>query len=475
MARRKGLTAVFVGCLVSSPVITTGQDLGALLAGSAGSLVTGELAKRVGTELIQEARAAGANLIGQGQHAGDALMIKMGNEVTILADGIARLAGAEASKKVGEMGALLQPKMALLQQLIEESPKYESRAYQLKDAIILDVRANLATIKGIGDPFYVQRIEGISQIVSDNDYTVSIWGTGLGIPSSKLRSTITLFIAGKPVSTSPQRPNAHIATFTVPNEILEPHFQGRALGTVDAEFKIRHEVKGWFFWTATDHCVPIKLALIPKFAGSITVNATSPKYAWQSIGTRQEVKLTSDHNCPRCENPPKTPYTVTIKGTNSLKTQPIPGDQRLRNARGRCVTDVRSFSFLGVKGTADVSACPWTSLAAVTLSENDSRATAQFLVWGSPVTLEVSADAEEWSLTPDTTTAATPYDLFFDDIVEIKVPTGSGVVSVASGLTFSKERLTFVVGQNTQNLSLQKEVQGPSETSYLYKVLRPTI
>jgi hypothetical protein len=164
-------------------------------AGAATAAAGGAVMNKVGTELINEARAAGASLIAQGQSAGNALLINAGNELNVAADNAVRAVGAELSRQVKDMAAQAQPVLARLQQMIDDTNKLETKTYRFKDASVLDVRGLLRDVPGVGEDFYVQRVDGVAQLKKEAAaYEVAIVGTGLGIATSRIESTTKLLI-----------------------------------------------------------------------------------------------------------------------------------------------------------------------------------------------------------------------------------------------------------------------------------------
>jgi hypothetical protein len=450
-----------------------GQGIETVLIKGGVEVLAGAVLDKTGSQLIQELRASGASLIGQGQNAGNALLIRMGNEMSVLADNSARILGDEADKTVRNMSSEFQPLMAAVVQASTNSKTLKDTAYKFKDSTVLDLRSIFTPITG--EHFYIQRIEGISQLFKpETDYTVSIWGTGLGIPTNKVRSSIKISLNGKVLSAEPERVDAHISTFRIPNNVLKPLYKPKTISTANLEFQIVQDFKPWyaFWWSSNTYKVPVKLALIPKYAGTINVVTTVPRSDWVFVRKERSTLTSGDHNCAKCSDPPKAPYTLTIKASNSLRADPILGDQQLRNPILRCLPDVVDVSIMNQHLQVDRSACPWTSMTAPTLNENNSRAIGNFLVWGSPTNWDLTADLYEYKFQGDTKSEAT-YEMYFGDVLTIEVPNTQGVVAIGVGRTFTKEIFQVVMGTNNDYLALQSEVPGPVKKKILYVVKEP--
>jgi hypothetical protein len=225
-------------------------------------------------------------LIGQGESSGNALLITAGNEMNVQADNTARLVGSEISRRISEMDARFRPSLASLNELLEHSKRLTDTAYKFKDAAVLDLRAIVATWPVVGEHFFVQSIEGVTQVRRpEADYKIAISGTGLGIPAANLSSTVSLALNGAVLNVEPERTDAYTARFTIPNKALAALFRERSLSTVPATFEIVQTVVPWYRMgkKTYKYSVPLKLALVPYFAGSARVTTKFDQYDWKFI------------------------------------------------------------------------------------------------------------------------------------------------------------------------------------------------
>jgi hypothetical protein len=263
----------------------------------------------------------------------------------------------------------------------------------------------------------------------------------------------------KDTKIQPQRLDPYTARFTIPNELLQ--FDDNLLKTVNATFEISQRIRPWYgTWRdGGSYRVPITIALIPINAGSLRVLTTEPSFKWVFARHEQTTRTTADHNCPRCSDPPKAPYELSIGPVPNMKrAEPQLGDQRLVNPTLKCLTDIVVLkgipSVLGINiKSIDRSACGWTQLTSVDTVENGSRVVGHWLSWGSPTTWELRADVEEY-VASGAAKDEHVYPLRFGEIVEMIVPDTVGTSAVGLGTTFTKEKFQLVLGSNNDYLEL---------------------
>ncbi len=428
----------------------------------AGVVVGSAVAAKVGRDLVNQLQATGAALIGQGEASGNAMMIRAGNEMTVLAQNLLSIAGNEIDKRVDHMTAQLQPVMAQAQSLLDHKDELVKGVYDIKDSAVLDLRSFAAGYP-LGSRFFVQKIDGSAQLNrAAGSYSISVWGVALGQDSDKIRSDVRLSINGSILSAQRDGTQANIASFTIAADSLNPLFKQKQVATAKAEFIVTQRTKGWFFWSRpTTYRVPFTLVLFPRYAGQLKLNIVQPTYAWVALpdNPQKQDKATGDHNCAKCTDPPHVPYVLTIEVPSSKQATPQEGDQRLVSKNASC----------------EGHACPWTSLSSLDFYEGNTRVTAQWLVWGSPVTLHLRADAERYIAVGEKTTPQT-VDLYYDQIFSVNVPHALGVRSDGQIATITGDTAPLLLGNNDPRglVSLQQKIAGPGYDTYQYLVLRPS-
>jgi hypothetical protein len=358
--------------------------------------------------------------------------------------------------------------------MTESVRNFQTGAYDLKDAVTLDVRAVMASIPGLGERYYVQSVRGLTQIHgSEPVYRVSISGTGLGIPSERIRSTIRLELNGSVVAeVVTQRTDPHTTRFEIPSKVLEPHFAPSQMKRLEGAFLIRHEHRTGLLdgvldgliprWRAREYRVPLFLALMPRYAGRITAEAEVPVYAWRPIQALTEERVTHNHHCrSRCRGEPtRTPYDITIKVRGV--TPPEVGSRRLTMASITCAE----------------GPCAFSHSYGTTLTEDNTRATGRFDVWSHPMRWTLRAEAEEYQRASNRRDS-TEHELAFDRILELVVPSDATVTRI-SGQTVTGRKFEFIAGANEPGglLRLEREIPPAAPgvpRRFYYRVVPPAL
>ena len=479
MVRRNNMrrgVALVVSVLFSHalPTIAFAQGVETLLAEQGAKAIGSELLSKKISDIINQLRAAGASLIGQAANEGNGLAARLGNEMNIAAINASNAFAGQLDRTVAQASAETQPILAALNYVATNHKKLLTESYRIKDTMVMDLRA--VSWRLTGEHFFVQTIEGAAQSPrSAGTYRVSVRGTGLGIPTATLRSESTLRLLGRTYTPTPPT-DPHTATFEIPVADLTSSFKPNKLAVVKATFRTKQQVKGWIFWSeraAPD--VDLNLGLYPALYATVVIQATTTAFEWRKARDEQVTKGTADHNCARCPDPPKTPYTLEIVVPNQGKAIPQLGDQQLRSARMECLTDVVQLKvpgpFLparpGPNNTwlpagptysdlfVDRSACGWTSSLGVTSSNNNSRAEGKLLAWGSPTNWRMTAEVWEFQAVGENREVLPAQDVNFGSIVEFEAPSVQGSTAIGIGTTYSNEKFEFVLGNNTEMLILQ--------------------
>lgn len=438
---------------------------------------------KVGSDLITEARQTAGALIGQAEGSGNALIMRNANELNVLAANVSMLLGSELNETMGQMSVENRALMNALALAIKAAQETAASAtYSLRDAVALDLRGVVAST-GVGEQFYVQRITGLTQLQRNSgEYRIAITGLGLGIPTDKRRATVQLLIDGKTSSrVTAVKPDAYTTVFTIPNDVLAPHFADRKMAVARAAFDISYDYKsGLIFsrWKNLQQRIPVRLALMPAYAGTISVTALTQVREWVFLRTETQHRTTANHHCEKKCNgePTRTNYTMTIKVPSTDRGEP--GDQKLTSPRIRCVTQIVNFPGLeaiGVSSSMDVSSCAWSAINSSALSEGDTRATASFDVWSKPTNWVFEADVHEYRTVREERSTKN-YDLYFGRLVDIEVPKSTTIAKI-SGKMITNATFELVAGKNDAQslMKLESEIVSDLNRKFIYLVNRPAV
>lgn len=407
--------------------------------GAAGFVVSGLIAKKVSGDLIADARNAGAQLLAEGRETANAAIIRAGNELTVAADAAARIAGSEANRVVERMSEQNRRLLQGLYDLQSRTASLSRDAFRFKDEAVLDLRAMFAALPLVGETFFIQRIEGVTQIEQDADYLLEVMGVGLGPDSEKRRSVVRIKIGGNMVTDARiERVHANTASIRIPAARMRPLVLDKEVALVLASFEIECSTREgmwlWNKWKTRSYSVPFTIALYSRYAGSGVTEAKQPRYGWIGVGTERSTTTTGNHHCEsHCGGEPtRTGYSVTIKVSSTAHNPPTPNDRRLRNPVLRCIS--------GPCGG-------WNEVKAVYLSETDSRATGKFDVWSKPTEWELTAQAENYQVVGETTVSGM-LELYYGRTTTIEVPAEATFVKI-SGQLVTKQRFELVIGETT--------------------------
>ncbi|MBK7535612.1 MAG: hypothetical protein IPI49_09645 [Myxococcales bacterium] len=406
-------------------------------AGAAGFVVSGLVAKKVGSDLIEDARNAGAQLLAEGRETANAAIIRAGNELTVAADASARIAGSEANRVVERMSEQNRRLLQGLYDLQSRAASLSRDAFRFKDEAALDLRAMFATLPLVGETFFIQRIEGITQIEQDADYLLEVMGVGLGPDSGDSRSEVRIKIGESMVTDARiERVRAHIASIRIPAARLRPLVADKEVVLVSASFEIKRSTREgawlWKKWRTRSYSVPFAIALYSRYAGSGATEAKQPRYGWVRVDPERAATTTGNHHCEsNCRHErTRTGYSLTIKVPSTQQSPPISNDRRLRKPVLRCIS--------GPCGG-------WHKVKTVYLSEGNSRATGKFDVWSRPTEWELTAQVESYQMVGETTVPGM-FELYYERTTTIEVPAEATFVKI-SGQLVTKQRFELVVGE----------------------------
>jgi hypothetical protein len=405
--------------------------------GVAGFAVSSLIARQVGSDLIDDARSAGAQLIAEGGETANASIIRAGNEILVAADAATRIAGSEVGRTVDRMSEQNRRLLQGLHDLTNRAAGLSRDAFRFKDAAILDLRAMFVSVPLVGETFYVQRIDGVTQIAQESDYRIEVMGVGLGPDSEKSRSEIRISINGQAVpNVRIQRVAAHTATIWIPSATMQPLVMDKSVALVSVKLDVRRRTREGFWlwkkWRSAIYSVPFTIALYSRYAAVATVESTRPLYGWVSTGEERATRATANHHCPSdCRGEPtRTGYSATIKVASTLLVPPTVNDRRLRNPKLRCIA--------GQCGG-------WFEVKSVYLSEGDSRATGNWDVWSRPSTWELTASVENYQFVGEEKIRGT-IDLYYGGVATVEVPVDATFVKV-TGQLIAKQRFELVIGE----------------------------
>ena len=421
---------------------------------AAGSLVTGEITKKTAKDIINEAETAAQNLLSQAERTGNALLGRLGNELSVAAANAALVVGDEADRVINKLSREVSPIVASLNELIDTANGFTKGAFELKDAAVLDLRSALGDVRFFVSrtDFMVQRIDGLMQIerTTAAEYKFSISGLGVGTDTSKMRNHVSQFlIDGKPVEFVESRSRANKTDLNLPNTALRGFFNRTKLVFLPVQITVDVETKKTLGgWKARSYTVPLRLALMPKTAGRVTVSWANDKLDWVNVlpEPSKYTHTTPDHNC----------HSGDCRFFPESGQQRVPGNQRFVNPK-----------VFGCGGEG----CPWTRNSRATILGGGTILEFWTEAQGSPATHTYGALIQELRVVGEVP-GSKAYDLVYGSDLVIELPAKTKYWRIR-GTTASFQSIDVVVDQSGDVLKYRRQVVTGDKLRVIYAVVAP--
>ena len=363
-----------------------------------GVFATGKVAK----DVISDANSAGNSLIYSARNAGDALAARFGNELTVGAANATYLLGEEVDKKLSRLSTENRLVLERLDTLTQTLKDTKTGAFELKDAIALDLTTQVGDLAiWAKKDFVLQRIDGIAQMQKEGgDYTLRFTGIGFGPDSSDRSARIKqLTLAGKQFADFREnRPRAFTTEIYIPRSVLRGDEHRVSIIPVDLDVEVTS--KRLLGRKPTTYPVHLQITLMPRFAGTLIVSWKQPVFDWITINPRQEyVETTGDHN-----------------QRGDIRRFPYNWPKRVDD----------NHRFLGPVSCPNNSHpenrnCDWSECKSVSLLENDKVLNLSIEAWGSPCTYRFWAPLQERKPTGEQSVEK-PYDFVYGANLVVELP-----------------------------------------------------
>jgi hypothetical protein len=425
---------------------------------SAQGILLGAIADLTGKDLIGRAKSAAEEVLADFDNKANFLSARISDQLTVAAESAELLAGGELDRQVKNMSQPLQQVMVNLQQLVDGVNGLKSDAYNLKDALVVDIRALTENVPLVGEKFYIQSIDGVLQLQKDSPYEITVLGVGLGPASEKHSSSVGLKIGTNPqpvTDITVDQIHAGTAVISIPQSDLNPLFKPTPI-RVPASLEFDMTDKDLLGPRKTRHySIPFGLTLIPTNAGTISVAVRVHTYGWTDTGVRdKKLQPTPDLNgAGRYEY-----YTLDLKVATSGRTPPTPGDQKYRTS------DIKFDCIYG--GLA----CGFKDVFYIQPMNHDSQIQAYWRTNSNPTVWQLSAEIMQWSQTGDQDQPPSTKPIRFGENVLIQVPDDWELVHI-TGKTVTGEAIDLIYPSGS-DLLRALPVQ-PGSNTIIYFVNRP--
>jgi hypothetical protein len=422
-----------------------------LLAFSVGcDPVSTTLAGKSARNVVEDARRAGNELMGQAERSGSALIGRSANELSVLAFNATQVLGDQLDKNVEKLSTEHRLLLEQLDQTRQAALEFKAGAFDLKDSLVLDLHRLFGdTWLSSGYSFLVQRIDGITQLRKPGgEYTLQLLGIGFGTDSDRLSSRVTeVTVDGVAVRFRESKTRAWLSQISISQPSLEPYFKEHSLALVPALVSVSVDRKTRLFgWNNSVHVLPLYLTLMPRSAGQVTVSYGGPKKDWVRTTEKEEYSYgTPDHH--QEDDIRKFPYQ---------DSRALEGDQRY----------VGPFTY-----RHEGEGCPWTEVTSLSVLENGKRLNLAVQVWGSPCTHFYGAAVEEYRVVGEYE-GAKSYDLQFGQNLVVELPPDATYWRI-QGRTSTLQEIDVINRGSDKVLTFKDLVDSGSVRRIVYQVAKP--
>lgn len=220
----------------------------------------------VAGDIVGQVDQSGRGLIQEGERAGSALLTTAGNELEVASKNVLLLLGDQVDATVRDLSEENRKLIAGLLALDKRAAKLSRGAFELEDALALDVRDLVqSTLLGQDVDFLVQRVDGLTQLENPagGSYRLSVTGLGFGFDSEVRKGRIeTIVLDGQEIDFDARRKDGHrtelrvvdLETFSYWAAVSERRVVGRETKQLErtlehGEFLVFELPKEADFWT----------------------------------------------------------------------------------------------------------------------------------------------------------------------------------------------------------------------------------
>lgn len=379
--------------------------------------VTALIAAKSAKDIISDAEASARNVEQDSERAGSALMAQGANKLDVLAQNIEAQLDADVSKQVRALSGENQKLLAQLEKMRQTVVDLKPFAFKLKDSTVLDLKdLSGDTWFAKKHSYWVQRVNGLTQILNPAgaEYEIAILGIGFGTDTDDRRTTLLgVHVDGKELKVRENRPGIYQSEIYFSNADLK--FDDRALRIVPLVISTgvseKGRLSGWS--TPMKRELRLWLSLMPRYAGSVTVDYSQPVNGWVPSS---DSPMTISYQGPDCHRDDTRRPTHPVSTSTSLPDskrfvpptswRPVSGPGCGYN-HNQTVTITKSGHELDFGMECDGSGCVFEYSANVEELRPVSKKSGSMtkdINFGDFLVLELPHDTDFWSITGHTST-----------------------------------------------------------------------
>ncbi len=404
-------------------------------------IVAGLIGDKILSEFLEEARQAVNKALADAKHFGDALMARAANELSVLIELAAINFGHSLDKPI----KTLQEEHRKFLQAVYDSQKsienFSRGVYEFKDSVVLDIREMTKYL--VGEKYYIQRVDGLSQIVGLAEYRIVINGVGFGPDSEKHKSSLELMIDGKNIETfRVLKSQASQTVIYIQSSAFKPFLEKKKIAIVPLTIIMKTKDKKRFLvlgskWEENSYKLPLWISIFPKLAGQIKVKYRLPIYGWvddriQTIYDTNPDMCHCSKNCSKWSGIGMSACTSVVGGNKK-----VPGYERVsRVVSWRCVSNL--------------NACGFDRNLTTEISDNGKRVCGHWVCRTHHLRYQLRFQVQRYQIKNIEEIEWDPYDVEYNQ-VDISVMAKDAQDIIIEGKTITGKRITEVVGATTNN------------------------
>ena len=428
-----------------------------MASAEAGAVVTALMAKQT----IGEAQAAVDEGLDRAKAIGSALISQTASSASILIQTLSMELGGNLTDLERDLRPEEVTLLGKISNLTDQLHGLQPAAYDFKDSTVIDFSNLEAALPFVHLPYFIQRIRGLSQVVSDGgDYLMTLSAFGLTPGSSQTASSVRLVDAttGKEIDTRVNITGNGQASIVITNAALRQYFDPNkvVILPIDIEVSVvrhKHILPDQHFKITAK----VGLSLFPTKAGHVTVTAYKPTYDRVKTQTLDSPHVASGDG----EEGHSVVQTIDLPGSGVAN--PHVGNQTFANPHQHCVMKVNNTP-LPRCNDGDVNQNGWFEIIKYpAIMNNGTRLEWEGKGYHQPKFLWVTYDVMEYQVTGDAATK-TDYDIKWGESVDFALPDGFTHYRI-DGQSIMFQNISLNGGKASPMLQFEEVSHGPNSVA----------
>ncbi|MGO6812239.1 hypothetical protein ACCS61_32605 [Rhizobium ruizarguesonis] len=222
-------------------------------------------------------------MINDGSNQGKLLLVQAGNEMQLTISTIRSQFAGEMDRTIDKASKELRPLLDELEKWRVVQNELASKVVELEDTVAMD----LDRIPFTKDYFGVRRAYGTVLVPDADIYRVHIIGPHFGqvVPNEVI--TVTADLDGIDLGPPSQVPPNGME-FVVPAAAVKDKFETDKITSVPLHLTLKRIENGWLWNTKTVLKQDLRVSLLPKIVGILSIETQRPKFDWVTTGVQAD-------------------------------------------------------------------------------------------------------------------------------------------------------------------------------------------